>query len=819
MGEVYEALDPRLQRTVALKVLRCCGGEDGAGALLREARAASALRHPAIAVIYEAGEADDDGSPTAYIAMEYVAGPTLAEFARTGGAATADLVGIVVQVAEALAEAHARGIVHRDVKPGNILVAEGRRAKVVDFGLALRSPTDTDETVDVGGTTGAAGTTGTTGTTGPGGLAGTVAYVSPEQAVGSPVDGRADVFSLGAVLYEVLTGRRAFPGETVGAVLAAVLRDDPPAPESVNAAVTPELSRIVRKMLEKSREKRYQTMKDAALDLEAARAALAGGKGDPARAERPPAVAVVDFLNVTRRPEDDWIGLGIAETLAADLKRAVPLPMIGRDRVHEAVRNLAAERPGEADEKRATEVARRVGARWLVAGAFQRVGNGLRVTARVEDVESGLLARSVKADGNVDGIFDLQDRVVAELIAGMHAISGVGSERAGGAGDAGDAGDVGDAHEETRVVGAFEAHAKGLINLRAATPEALDRATVLFLRAVELDPGWAGAWTSLGWALADKADYVGAAELAEKALAHFGRAIALSPTSTEAWRGRASAFLTLCRDDEALEAARRALELSPEDPASLSAIARVLFIGKAEFGEAAAAYDRALAANPQGGWMALQMSHALALAGDLDAAGRAARKAIELQEAFLSGKAGLLIVGSYIRLAHVLALMGRHAEALGELRREEDFLNRVGHSLRPRTLIEVNTRTGSSLLHLGREEEARVRLTEAVAGFEERLRMGADEPFSRYYAAVALELLGRRPEALAALEGATRTSPASGTTRGSRAFSRASRADRRCPAPVSITGRGQDQAPILRPNRCRQQKGGVARRASLQGRA
>lgn len=737
MGEVYEAFDSRLQRTVALKVLRPGERERGADALLREARAASALSHPAIAVIYEVGEAGTDDGPAGYIAMEYVAGPTLGEFVRSGGATTAELLGIVVQVAEALAEAHANGIVHRDVKPGNILVAEGRRAKVVDFGLALRSVSDLDETV------------GLAGTASGGGLAGTVAYMSPEQAMGSPVDGRADVFSLGAVLYEVLSGRRAFPGETVGTVFAAVLRDDPPSMESFNAEVSPELSRIVRKMLEKSREKRYQKMKDVTLDLEAARVALASGTGGRAREERP-AIAVVDFLNVTRRPEDDWIGIGLAETLAADLKRAVPLPMIGRDRVHETFRRLSTERPGEGDEKRATEVARRVGARWLVAGAFQRVGNGLRVTARVEDVESGLLSRSVRVDGNVDGIFDLQDRVAEELVAGMHAISGAPPEGAAAAAEAGDA------VAETRVVGAFEAHAKGLINLRTATPEALDRAIVLFLRAVDLDPGWARAWTSLGWATEDKAEYVGAREMSERSLVHFDRALALTPASTEAWRGRAYALLNLWQDDEALAAAHRALELAPEDPAALSALARVLFIGKAEFAEAAAAYEGALAANPQAGWVALQMAHALALAGDLDTAERAARKAIALQEAFLSGKAGLLIVGAHARLAQVLALWGRHAEALEELRREESFLNRVGHALRPRTLIELNTRMGSSLLRLGREEEARARLSQAVAGFEERVRMGADEPFSRYYAAIALELLGRRQEAFESLEAAAR---------------------------------------------------------------
>ncbi|MBK9373709.1 MAG: protein kinase [Holophagales bacterium] len=732
-GEVWLARDGRLGRDVALKVLRPGAGAGFASDLLREARAASALTHPAIATIYEAGEAEVDGLAVAYIAMELVDGPTLGEHARAG-ASPGELVALVEQVAEGLAAAHARGVVHRDVKPSNILVAEGR-ARLVDFGLATRSGALGQDSLETLGLEEAARESV--------GIAGTAAYMSPEQIRGEELDGRSDVFAVGAVLYELLAGRRAFPGETVGAVLSAVLGRDPEPLSTLNPAVPEALSRVVSRMLEKERTRRTPSMRDAVDDLAAARrgqlpAGIRGASGA--------SVAVVAFRNISARPEDEWLGTGLAETLAAELRSAAGPTVVASERVHEMVRRLADERGGEGGEI-AEEAGRRLGVRWVATGGFQRVGDRLRITARLSDAGTGEVVKSLKADGEVAGLFDLQDRLAADLVLAYREASGSAAAFAPAA-------------EETRVVAAYEAYAKGLINLRVGSVTSLDRAALFLERATLLDPRYVAAQVSLGWALQDKAEYLGLVEPAEKALAAFGRALELRPSSAEACRGLAYTLLFLRRDDEALAAARKALSLAPGEAAAHQAYARVLFVAKGEFLEAARAYEAALALNPQGGWIALQLAHCLALSGELPRADAVARRAIELQEQALSGKEGLLIVGAHVRLAHVHALEGRFEEAVSELLAERRHLASVDHALSGRALVELHVRLGSALARLGRKDEAEEALERALSRFEERLAQGSDDPFTRYYAAQALVLRGETVRALELLAGAAALRPA-----------------------------------------------------------
>ncbi len=734
-GEVYLARDGRLGRDVALKVLRPDAGTDAAGALLREARAASALTHPAIATIYEAGEAEVDGRAVAYIAMELVDGPTLGEHARAG-ASPGELVALVEQVAEGLAAAHARGVVHRDVKPSNILVAEGR-ARLVDFGLATRCGVLDQDSLDTLTPEEAARAPS-------GGIAGTAAYMSPEQVRGEEVDGQSDVFAVGAVLYELLAGRRAFPGETVGAVFAAVLGRDPEPLSSLNPAIPEALSRVVSRMLGKERSRRTPSMRAAVEELSAARRGQlpAGIRG----AARPSSVAVVTFTNISARPEDEWLGTGLAETLSAELRASAGPAVVASERVHEMVRRLAAERGAEGGEI-AEEAGRRLGACWVATGGFQRVGERLRITARLSDAGTGEVVRSLKVDGDLADLFDLQDRLAADLVLAYREASGSAAAPPPAA-------------EETRIVAAYEAYSKGLINLRVGSVASLDRAALFLERATLLDPRYVAAHISLGWALQDKAEYLGLVEPAEKALAAFGRALELRPSSAEACRGLAYTLLFLRRDDEALAAARKALSLAPGEAAAHQALARVLFVAKGEFLEAARSYEAALALNPQGGWIALQLSHCLALAGELPRADAVARRAIELQEQALSGKEGLLIVGAHVRLAHVHALEGRFVEAVAELQEERRFLASVDHALAGRALVEVHVRLGSALRKLGRSAEAEDALGRALSRFEERLAQGADDPFTRYYAAQAFVLRGETVRALDTLAGAAALRPA-----------------------------------------------------------
>src|SRR5262245_39504978 len=735
MGEVLLAEDLRLHRPVALKMLHPeADGDAEAGArLLDEARAASALNHPNIAVIYETDEVDRGTGPERYIAMEYVQGRTLVELARSAAPDLDRVLDVGRQIADAPAEAHGRGIVHRDVKPSNVMLTESGRVKVLDFGLAQKRalPTEVDSTWTRNVARGSADGT----------VVGTVSYMSPEQARGEHIDGRSDIFSLGALLYELLAGRPPFLGRNAVQVIDALLHDEPaPLSPRTNDPRWPRLEAVVRRMLAKDREARYATAREVAEEL----ATVARGESPraPLAAEgAPPAVAVMSFTNITGNGEDDWLGTGIAETVTADLAGVLGLVAVGRERVHEALRKLGAD--GPPDDGQARDAGRQLGARFVLAGGFQRAGEAVRVTTRLIDVTTGGVLRTVKIDGRLGDIFGLQDRIVRELRAGL---SGAGApaplpERW---------------PEETQVIEAYEAFAKGVLNLRVESAEALDRAVFFFEKAVRLDPAYARAHLERGVVYANQADALGLPDLHERALESYRRALELRPGLVRAWREMGSSLVTLCREEEGIDAIRRALELDPEDAGALAAMGRAHFVGRAEFEEGARFFEHALRSNPQAGWYALQLTHCLTLLRDVPRAETVARRAAALQEDFLSGQEGVLIVGSYMRLGHLAALQGRHEEAITLFERERTFVDRVQHALRNRTLIELGMRTGAAHIALGQEARARPALATALDAFEQRVRLGADDPFTRYYAAAIQALRGEKAEAVASLEKAAR---------------------------------------------------------------
>ena len=264
MGEVYRARDSRLHRTVAIKVLTHDSAGDAAhrSLLLQEARAAAVLSQPNIVTVYDVGS--DAG--TDFIAMECVDGETLSTFLESQTSPLAETLTFTISICDALAAAHAKGIVHRDLKPGNIMVTRDRQIKVVDFGLAKLpeedlGPEESTRTQILASREGV--------------LRGTLAYMSPEQARGRKVDSRTDIFSLGAVLYEMLTGRRAFAGNTGLEVLAAVLAEEPKNLRDFRAGVPRQLERILQKALAKKPEDRYQHVEDLRADLEKVRQRLA----------------------------------------------------------------------------------------------------------------------------------------------------------------------------------------------------------------------------------------------------------------------------------------------------------------------------------------------------------------------------------------------------------------------------------------------------------------------------------------------------------------------------------------------------------------
>ncbi|MBS1828059.1 MAG: PD40 domain-containing protein [Acidobacteria bacterium] len=269
MGEVYLAHDERLERKAAVKILPAgsSSDRDSIRRFTQEAKAAAALSHPNIATIYDAGE--ESGIP--YLAMEYVEGSTLSSLTEKLPLPSSEIMAVGMQVADALVEAHSKGIIHRDVKPSNLMRNSRAQVKVLDFGLAKLSAAAKIRfatTVSNGAPTQSGSDTKI--------AVGSLPYMSPEQALAKEVDQRTDVFSLGAVLYELATGRRAFAGQTPAAVFDAILNRTPSAPRSINPDVPESLDRIIRKCLEKDAGLRYQTAQDLLADLKLAQRDLSG---------------------------------------------------------------------------------------------------------------------------------------------------------------------------------------------------------------------------------------------------------------------------------------------------------------------------------------------------------------------------------------------------------------------------------------------------------------------------------------------------------------------------------------------------------------
>jgi len=263
MGVVYKAVDTRLGRTAAIKILSTAAlNADRERRFVQEAKAASSLNHPNIVTIYDIDTQEIDGQPIQYIAMEYVAGDTLDHVIGRKGLRIRDVLKYAIQIADALAAAHAAGIVHRDLKPSNVIVTPQGVVKILDFGLAkLSGPAGADayaETVHGEGSP----------LTEEGTILGTVAYMSPEQADGKKVDTRSDVFSFGSVLYEMVTGQRAFAGGSKLSSLSAVLYKDPQPASQTVADIPPELDRIISRCLKKDPERRWQTMADVKVALD-----------------------------------------------------------------------------------------------------------------------------------------------------------------------------------------------------------------------------------------------------------------------------------------------------------------------------------------------------------------------------------------------------------------------------------------------------------------------------------------------------------------------------------------------------------------------
>ena len=725
MGEVFLSEDLRLHRPVALKVLRQRKDGEERSRLLREARAASALNHPNIAVIYDVEESETPEGHVYLLAMEYVAGRPLSEIAAEGTLSLDQMLDLMEQMADALASAHSRGVVHGDLKPSNLMVVQGR-IKVLDFGLARMEHKLAADAL-----------TWTRDTLPASAFEGTPPYMSPEQAFGKPLDARSDIFSLGVVFYELLAGKRPWTGDSFVALADAILHHNPPPiPPRYSDVRWPEIERLVATMLAKEPEARVQDLREVRSELSRLRYRA------PVTSTGALTVAVAGFANITRGAEDEWLGTGLAETVTTALQEIEGLEVWGRDRLRESLQRLDVETE-ELGLEDAVKLGHMTGARWVLAGGFQRQDEQVRVTARVIETESGRIIRAVKLDGHLAAIFELQDRVVNELASGLRRTVAAASEG-----------------DDTQIVAAYEAFAKGLLNIRDDSHESLDRAILFFERAVALDPNYVRAQIELGAAWEQKGEYLAALEYHERAETILRRALEARPRIPRIWRELGVNLLAMNRVEEAMECLQQARALAPDDFRILAGMARAHFIGKGDFKAAAELLAQSVERNPEAGWYLMQLAHCYALLRDFTRGEPAARRAIDLQEAFVSGQQGVQLVGAYMRMGHLLSLQGRYAEASEAFVSELGFVERVNHALRSRIRVELSMRWGLALQGSGNKDRAAAVLASGLETFTERLALGADEPFSRYYAAAIHALRGETDDALKFLKSAAAGRPA-----------------------------------------------------------
>ena len=398
MGEVYRAHDTNLDRIVALKLLpsELAADPERVRRFEEEARAASALSHPAIVTIYDAGQIGN----RAFISMELVGGETLRDIMRPGMLPLRRALRLGTQLAEGLANAHEGGLVHRDLKPENVKVSGDGFVKILDFGLAKR----------VGPALAAgAGATRTGFETIPGTVVGTAGYMSPEQAAGGRADFPSDQFSLGAILYEMFTGRRAFDRPTMAETIAAVIHEEPVPLAHVNPAVPPPVRWIVERCLAKEPAERYALTRDLARDLASARDHLSELLGRRVRTSNrqsgAPSIAVLPVLDLSSGPQPEALADTMTDALITALSQHPGLAVLSR------VSSLNCKGRRVALQDMAEEL----GVDWILLGTIARAGREVRITTQLVDAASdeNRWARSYIQDGR--RMLSRQAEVAAEV--------------------------------------------------------------------------------------------------------------------------------------------------------------------------------------------------------------------------------------------------------------------------------------------------------------------------------------------------------------------------------------------------------------------
>jgi serine/threonine-protein kinase len=567
MGEVWKARDPRLDRFVALKVLQGAWADQPGwlGRFQSEARAVAALEHPNIVAIHDLGSE----GPHHYLVMECLEGETLRARLTRGALPTGQVLDLAGQMARGLAAAHGKGIVHRDLKPENLWITSDGRLKILDFGLASQRKVRAEEGLSQ------LATEALEPRTESGTILGTLGYMSPEQARGEGTDARTDIFSCGAVLWEMLLGRRAFLRASAAESLAAILGEAPEGLAVARETLPPGLFRLLEHCLDKRPEGRFQSAQDLVFALES----LSQDQGRPEARPRPgpPTLAVLPFVNLSPTREQDYFSDGISEEIIHALMAVEGLRVAART-------SSFAFKGKEEDVRR---IGQALGVAHLLEGSVRIAGERLRVSAQLVGAEDGCQLWSGRFDRTLADVFDVQDEIAHAIAEALEVkLLGADSGRL-----------VARATQDPEAYDLF-LQGRAFYNQRVAS-----RAVECFEAALALDSGYVEALTGLADALAVQGYYGGIATpdafargkaAAERAralapespaplvslgiLEHYygwdfkqeerllGRALELSPRHAAACYWLSLRFNLAQRPGEGLPLAERGAELEPLSP-------------------------------------------------------------------------------------------------------------------------------------------------------------------------------------------------------------------------------------------------------------
>ncbi|MDZ4805772.1 MAG: protein kinase [Candidatus Eisenbacteria bacterium] len=579
MGVVYRAEDTVLDRSVALKFLpgEAIRDKPALDRFLREARSAAALNHPHICTIHEIAE--HEGEP--FIVMELMEGQSLKQLIDGRPLKVDQILDLSMHIAEALEAAHAKGIIHRDIKPANIFVSSKGVAKVLDFGLAkpAASRQESGRSVDSSQMVTAAVALDLTQ---PGSAIGTAAYMSPEQARGEALDQRTDLFSFGAMIYEMATGSVAFEGGTTALVFNEILNGTPRPPARLNPEVPADLERIINKALEKDPELRYQTAGEMKADLKRLKRDRDSGSS-PAQVRstessastgtkvKERSVAVLYFGNLSGAKDDEYFRDGMTEDIITELSKIGQIKVFPRSEVL-SFRDKPVTAP---------EVGQQLDAAYVLEGSIRRSGNRLRITAQLVETRTRHSAWAERYDRELEDVFAIQDEIARSIAQALRVTLSPQEEKT-------------IAQKPTENLQAYDYYLRGRSYTRR---ENLDFALQMFEQAIKLDPDFALAHAGV-------ANVCGMIyELREqnpkwidRGVAACDRALALDSQAAEVLAARARISYAQKSYDPAVRYARMAIEQKADCDGAYNILGRALFASD-RLDEAAALVERAMEAS------------------------------------------------------------------------------------------------------------------------------------------------------------------------------------------------------------------------------